>query len=131
MKEAKKKPVKKANKTLDECFVPIRTCAICGRDNTQIKRFIKHHLRYRGEFGGDITADLCHVCHERTHGRRIFGHPFEKIYGKDLGPYVFAAKVSALYEDGWRNNGRRGIDDWIWVTDAADERAANYKEVKK
>lgn len=84
-------------------------CAICGRTPGQIKRFIGHHIRYEGEFGPEIKVDVCFVCHERLHGRRVWSHPFDKKYGKDIGPYVFSKAVARLYEDGWMN----GPGEWL------------------
>jgi hypothetical protein len=73
-----------------------RVCEICRRDDTKINRFINHHLLY----DPPVLVTLCWGCHARLHNSaRSFNHPFEKVYGKDLGPYRFALAVVALYED--------------------------------
>jgi len=92
-------------KETKEAVPTTRICDICGRTSGQIKRFIRHHLRYKGEWGEEITCDLCFACHERAHGRRCYNHPFEKIYGKDIGPYIFAKRLARLYEDAWMWSG--------------------------
>ena len=84
-----------------------RVCAICGRDSTQIKSFNRHHLRYAPPPGlaahalPEITVDLCFEHHNQIHGRATYHNYFEKIYGKDLGGFVFAAKVVELYNKMW------------------------------
>jgi hypothetical protein len=75
-----------------------RACAICGRDSTQIKVFHSHHLRYATP---EIKVDLCFEHHNQIHGRATYHNYFEKIYGKDLGGFVFAAKVVELYNKMW------------------------------
>lgn len=87
------KAVKSGDKLSDH-LSPCRVCAICGRDNTKIKVFNRHHLRYDPP---EIVVDLCLACHSRLHGRVCYNHPFEKVYGKDLGPFMFACAVTGLY----------------------------------
>lgn len=92
----KKKKEKQWQKVTD-------TCVICGRTNRDINKFINHHVRYATQNCSEITIRVCHGCHERLHGRRTFNNYFEKIYGKDLGPYVFACRVREAYENAWEN----------------------------
>ncbi len=75
-----------------------RICAICGRDSRQLKCFQRHHLRYAEP---EIVVDLCFEHHNHAHGRQTYHNYFEKIYGKDLGPYVFARDLARLYEYKW------------------------------
>lgn len=101
-------------------FVPwkiapaIRICAICERDNTTLKRFQKHHVRYASEGVPELTIDLCFGCHQLIHGRACWNHPFTAIYGKDLGPYRFARKVLEVYNKAW--GGGDEVDGVILIT---------------
>jgi hypothetical protein len=73
-------------------------CAICGEGNQLNKKRgkIRHHVSYTPE----ITIILCKRCHLRLHGTgRCFNHPFEKQFGPDKGPYVFATRVKLVYDN--------------------------------
>jgi hypothetical protein len=88
---------------------PPRKCQICDRvagdGPGEIKKIIRHHLCYAPE----ITADLCYGCHSWLHNTaRSWNHPFIKAYGKDIGPWVFAAGVVGLYRNGWRRGMSKG-----------------------
>jgi hypothetical protein len=102
---ALKTGAKELRKIIDSTYP--RVCAICGRDSTQIKVFHRHHLRYAPppELAAhalpEITVDLCFEHHNQIHGRATYHNYFEKIYGKDLGGFVFAAKVVELYNKMW------------------------------
>lgn len=96
-------PVKKTVKNRSRIKIT-DTCQICGRTNRDINKFINHHVRYLDIGLSEVTIRVCFGCHERLHGRRTFNNYFEKVYGKDLGPYVFALRVVQLYEErlgGW------------------------------
>jgi hypothetical protein len=72
-------------------------CAICGEGNQLNKKRgkIRHHVSYTPE----ITIILCKRCHLRLHGTgRCFNHPFEKEWGADMGPYMFALRVKSAYD---------------------------------
>jgi hypothetical protein len=71
-------------------------CAICGEGNQLNKKRgkIRHHVSYTPE----ITIILCKRCHLRLHGTgRCFNHPFEKQFGPDKGPEIFARRVVLEY----------------------------------
>jgi hypothetical protein len=82
-------------------------CAICGEGNqlangriNKKRGKIRHHVSYTPE----ITIILCKRCHLRLHGTgRCFNHPLEKLYGPDMGPYVFAEYVVNAYNDAEEN----------------------------
>jgi len=76
-------------------------CYLCDRTDQDIKRFINHHLRYKAPRMKELIAPVCFACHERLHGRRTYHHYFEKVYGKDLGPYMFSRRVVDLYDRAW------------------------------
>jgi len=80
-----------------------RYCELCKRGDNIIKKFIRHHVCYATEFGPEIIVDLCYGCHSRLHGTgKAWNSPFEKLYGKDLGPWEFAKSVCVMYERTWR-----------------------------
>jgi hypothetical protein len=82
-------------------------CAICGEGNQLNKKRgkIRHHVSYTPE----ITIILCKRCHLRLHGTgRCFNHPFEKQFGPDKGPYIFAKRVVLEYDN--------AIGNKSWVT---------------
>jgi hypothetical protein len=45
----------------------------------------------------EIIVKLCYVCHNLIHGRNKFYNPWEKKYGCDKGPLMFAYDVIQLY----------------------------------
>ncbi len=82
------------------CSPPVvRFCELCKRGDNIIKKFIRPHVSYSPE----IVASVCYGCHNRMSGTgRSFNSPFEKTYGKDLGPLMFAKSVCNMYERAWR-----------------------------
>jgi hypothetical protein len=77
-------------------------CAICGEGNQLNKKRgkIRHHVSYTPE----ITIIVCKRCHLRLHGTgRCFNHPFEKQFGPDKGPYIFATRVKLVYDNAMMN----------------------------
>lgn len=69
-------------------------CAICDKPWVAGGRFARHHTDYED----DTTVILCYVCHTLLHGSaKIWKHPFGE-YGRDMGPYLFAKRVVAIYE---------------------------------
>jgi hypothetical protein len=72
-----------------------KKCEVCGRGEKQITRFIKHHIRYAPP---EITCLVCFACHEWISHRRVWGHPFDKKFGKDMASYEFAKRVIKMYD---------------------------------
>lgn len=82
----KDKTEKQANRTW---------CRLCGRgDADGLRKFILHHISY----ADDETRVVCYGCHCRLHGTgRFVNKWWEKKYGKDFGPLMFAKAVVKLY----------------------------------
>ena len=79
-----------------------KCCAICFKRKVGKKKFIDHHIVYKHPdgMGLEITRLLCYTCHTWLHGSgRIYGHPFTRQYGKDLGVLMFHEAAVKMYVD--------------------------------
>jgi hypothetical protein len=74
----------------------MKACRLCGRgEEDGLKAFRKHHIDYEK----DSTRLVCFGDHCRLHGTgRFVNKWWEKEYGKDKGPLMFAKAVVRLYK---------------------------------
>lgn len=70
-------------------------CCLCKRgEKDGLRAFKKHHIDYEK----DITRIVCFGDHCRIHGTgRFVNKSWEKKYGKDKGPLMFAKAVVKMY----------------------------------